>query len=585
MAQITDIVNQLDDVTASFNDVVDSAQKRMLNHVITLMKDLSIKDGRISPSVENLKIVNAIRGKLSKLVLDKKYMSGLKKLLKSFSDVQGEQIDYFKAQFGSKNLSGKYGLTLQMSIDNTAQALSGSGINANVVDRLKSMLVRSVVSGGQFSDLVGQVREYLTDTPTSAGALSRYAKTYATTALSQFTGETNKLLTDDYKPEWYRYVGSNKETTREWCEHMTEKEWVHISEFEQIIDGKIDGKEVEIYKKTGLPRGMIEGTNTENLLVNRGGWGCQHQFYAVDERIVPDSVKNQLKKEEIPAVLEKLNLSGDKAFLDSSKSLEIEMLEKELRFLKSDLAGAQKDVGVSKTEAIIKNKNINTKTIKLENIPRRYEEDGKIYEITVNEQEMASMYQRAFERSDKVLYKYKQVGSEKEIITTNTSKINRLKEQIDAKEARITEIKSGVGDERILRDMEFKNIARREQQIMASISVDKAIKNTFDLLKKEIKGDAFGAQSTNTKYIDSEKYGKIRISDHESRSEQIGTRQASQSKAVTYAQENINIKITKNNRVLVEIGGKEYNIALYNVNTEMDIAKFVLEQIKRLPLN
>ena len=236
MAQITDIVNQLDDVTASFNDVVDSAQKRMLNQVITLMKDLSIKDGRISPTVENLKIVNAIRGKLSKLVLDKKYMSGLNKLLKSFSDVQGEQIDDFKAQFGSKNLSGKYGLTLQMSIDNTAQALSGSGINANVVDRLKSMLVRSVVSGGQFSDLVGQVREYLTDTPTSAGALSRYAKTYATTALSQFTGETNKLLTDDYKPEWYRYVGSNKETTREWCEHMTEKEWVHISEFEQIID-------------------------------------------------------------------------------------------------------------------------------------------------------------------------------------------------------------------------------------------------------------------------------------------------------------------------------------------------------------
>jgi len=76
MAQITDIVNQLDDVTASFNDVVDSAQKRMLNQVITLMKDLSIKDGRISPTVENLKIVNAIRGKLSKLVLDKNICLG-----------------------------------------------------------------------------------------------------------------------------------------------------------------------------------------------------------------------------------------------------------------------------------------------------------------------------------------------------------------------------------------------------------------------------------------------------------------------------------------------------------------------------
>ena len=66
------------------------------------------------------------------------------------------------------------------------------------------MLVRSVVSGGQYGDLVGQLNEYLTDTEKSSGALTKYAKTYASTSLSQFAGETNKLLVQDFAPKWFQ---------------------------------------------------------------------------------------------------------------------------------------------------------------------------------------------------------------------------------------------------------------------------------------------------------------------------------------------------------------------------------------------
>lgn len=293
--KIDEIVDQIDSTTEKFNKTVDIAQSRLLREVLALTKDLTTKDGRIMPTVDNLKTINAIRNKISKIVVNKDYANAVKDLMKSFETVQDSQIDYFRGQFAGGKLSQKYDLVRQLAIENTAQQLTQSGLDANVTSGIKNMLVRSVVSGGQYSDLVGQLNEYLTDTEKGSGALTKYVKTYASTSLSQFAGETNKLLVQDFAPKWFRYVGSNKETTREWCEHMTAKEWVHISEFDELVRGDIDGKKVEIYERTGLPKGMIEGTNKENLIINRGGWGCQHQFYAVDERIVPENIKDKFK--------------------------------------------------------------------------------------------------------------------------------------------------------------------------------------------------------------------------------------------------------------------------------------------------
>ncbi len=106
-------------------------------------------------------------------------------------------------------------------------------------------------------------------------------------AISQYAGENNKLMTDDLGLEWFEYVGSNIETTREFCEHLTEKRYIHKSEIKTILKGKIDGHQCEIYEKTGLPKGMIEGTNEQNFQVNCGGWNCRHQLVPVAKEAVP----------------------------------------------------------------------------------------------------------------------------------------------------------------------------------------------------------------------------------------------------------------------------------------------------------
>jgi hypothetical protein len=89
-----------------------------------------------------------------------------------------------------------------------------------------------------------------------SGALSKYANTYATTAISQYAGENNKILTDDLGLEWFEYVGSNIETTREFCEHLTEKRYIHKSEIKTILKGDIDGFQCAMNEKTRLPKGQ-----------------------------------------------------------------------------------------------------------------------------------------------------------------------------------------------------------------------------------------------------------------------------------------------------------------------------------------
>ena len=131
-----------------------------------------------------------------------------------------------------------------------------------------------------------------------SGALSKYANTYATTAISQYAGENNKILTYDLGLEWFEYVGSNIETTREFCDHLTEKRYIHKSEIKTILKGEIDGYQCEIYEKTGLPKGMIEGTNEQNFQVNCGGWNCRHQLVPVAKEAVPLDIRAKFEEQE-----------------------------------------------------------------------------------------------------------------------------------------------------------------------------------------------------------------------------------------------------------------------------------------------
>jgi hypothetical protein len=91
------------------------------------------------------------------------------------------------------------------------------------------------------------------------------------------------------------YVGSNLETTRDFCDHLTEKKYIHESELPDIVAGKIDGYQCPLNPKTKLWAGAIAGTTVDNFIVYRGGWNCGHQLMPVNEAAVPENIRNKFK--------------------------------------------------------------------------------------------------------------------------------------------------------------------------------------------------------------------------------------------------------------------------------------------------
>ena len=82
------IISTIDDSISSFNKSIPAAQRKMLDEVLLLVKELDISsDGTIKNNVTNLKIIGRIRGKLEEAVLNKNYLKDVEKFAKSFDEI------------------------------------------------------------------------------------------------------------------------------------------------------------------------------------------------------------------------------------------------------------------------------------------------------------------------------------------------------------------------------------------------------------------------------------------------------------------------------------------------------------------
>ncbi|MCL1933515.1 MAG: toxin glutamine deamidase domain-containing protein [Candidatus Azobacteroides sp.] len=308
MSDLDKILKIIEQAPEEFESKIPDTEKKIFGDILLLLKDLKLSaDGRITASVENLKLINEIKARLGKIVVSKEYSDAVKKFVSNIPTVFNYQTSAFDLPKESKKMMSE---VAKAQIDKTLENLIGAGYKRDVVSSLYDTLLTSVTSGGSYADLTEQLRNQLISTEEKPGMLSRYAKTYVVDALGQFAGQGNAMIADALNSEWFQYIGSNLTTTREFCEHLTKKRYVHKSEIPELLTGMIDGHQCEIYEKTGLPKGMKEDTTPENFIVNRGGWRCGHELIPVDKSTVPKAIRDKIKKE--PDELELLDIEIQK---------------------------------------------------------------------------------------------------------------------------------------------------------------------------------------------------------------------------------------------------------------------------------
>jgi hypothetical protein len=293
------ILNRITKAVNGFAGHVPETQRAMYREVLEAVQKLQVDKGKVKTSAANLSKLAGLKAKLMRLILTPEYKEAVKEYVKAFNEVTTLQNQYWKGVESNFKPPKLLAALREVSVEDVVGKLTEAGIGANIGDKITDILRQNITGGGSYADLTEQLRQSILTTPESAGTLDRYAKQITVDSLNQYNAQYTQVVTSDLGYEWFKYDKTDIEPTRPFCDAMTDIKYFHISEVPAIlrgegltyVDKKGDRVQVKLYSKTGLPHGMIPGTDASNFFVRRGGYNCGHQIRPVNGGQVPDEIK------------------------------------------------------------------------------------------------------------------------------------------------------------------------------------------------------------------------------------------------------------------------------------------------------
>lgn len=278
-----------------FNNSIPGIQDSIYSDMESVVKDLDLNGNSIANSVKNIKTIGALKNKINKLVLNPEYKEAIREYAKAFTAVDKLNRAYFTELVGENGRESVLKAIKESSVQSAVQNLTESGITSNVTEEIQNILKTNITGGGSYNNLLKQLRDGILTNDKGIGYLERYTKQITTDSLNQFSRQYTQTVTADLGLKWFIFTGSLLETSRDWCEAMKKKKYVHILELDTICTGLIDGKQVPINPKTDVWYGGIMGTNEFNVQTNCGGYGCGHQLSPISEALVPADLVEKFK--------------------------------------------------------------------------------------------------------------------------------------------------------------------------------------------------------------------------------------------------------------------------------------------------
>jgi hypothetical protein len=302
MAEFQDILEKINESISNMNKRIPAIQKDIYDSLQEDLRKLDLQDGMIKATVKNLSLINSIKNKLNRIILTPEYKGQVKDFATSFNEISNLQNSYWRGvekQFKPKPLLQAI---KEQAISDTVSKLTEAGIGANIAEPITDILRTNITTGGSYKDLTNQLRENLVNTQTP-GTMEKYIGQVTTDAVNQYSNQYTQIVSNDLGYEWFKYDNTDIITTRPFCDAMTDRPYFHISEVPALLRAegltyvnKKTGKRepVMIYEKTGLPSGMIPGTDASNFFIRRGGYRCGHSIRPVNERQVPQADKDRV---------------------------------------------------------------------------------------------------------------------------------------------------------------------------------------------------------------------------------------------------------------------------------------------------
>lgn len=264
------------------NKVIISTQEDAYGRVTIVLKDLALnKNGYIIQNAENRGILREANKAFAKAIESAEYVSGLNQFTVMFTVIDDLNVEYFTS-LDNFSANKQFMKSLQkQAIAEIESTLLNEGLESQIKQPLSRILNQNINSGGSYTGMVEQVKDYIKGTDTVDGKLLKHSKTITKDILFNYSRTYQSAVASDLDLEFYLYVGGVMDTTRPFCEHKAGQYFHH--------------KEIEQWAKQDWA-GKRPGTTESSIFTYAGGYNCLHQILPVSEIVVPVEVKERASK-------------------------------------------------------------------------------------------------------------------------------------------------------------------------------------------------------------------------------------------------------------------------------------------------
>jgi hypothetical protein len=262
---------------------LDKYSEDLLKKMLKYLAEFDKKDSNLNSSQFDL--ILGVDKFIRSAVFDTKLDSKIKEYLSTFDKATGNILS-INEDFADRTIKVNTDRLLSDNQKFALNNLKGIGFE-NVTKIIQDILYKGISNNSSVAAVENQLKNTITPTE-GVDLLSRHFGQVAQDSLYQYQGEVNQKVIETYNFKAFRYVPMTQvKDTRPICNHIIE------------LGGLIEFKDLETILKEYCPNGnpsktretitirgvdktmakgsgMIQGTNIDNFVMNRGGYGCRH---------------------------------------------------------------------------------------------------------------------------------------------------------------------------------------------------------------------------------------------------------------------------------------------------------------------
>lgn len=255
-----------------FRKKVIAVQNKLASEILLILSALRVDDGSVLNVSQNYLIIDAVYDSMYALMKQAGYIDALRELAVALD----EKKTILDAVFGKlipdfNPIENSGTLAFNATKKEALRVLSEGAVKMQQTEFSKIM-TESLGASTNYKDLVRTIKENISGSEAFGGRLESYAGTYARDSFSIAERSYSTAIANEFKLDWFRYVGGTIEDSREFCIERNDKVF-HRSEIEAWVSEDWQGKN--------------RATTTENIFNLCGGYNCIHTLVPISENQVP----------------------------------------------------------------------------------------------------------------------------------------------------------------------------------------------------------------------------------------------------------------------------------------------------------